>query len=107
MNLPPTLNLCSREVSHGIGQETVTRDGAVRGVEFDAHKPAACEFRGKEYRAGAAERIEQEIAGAREGPDQGRKNAKRFLRWMQFVAGILPFDYVALKLMWCSLAGHA
>jgi hypothetical protein len=83
-----------RAALRGLGPEAVTRDGAVRGVEFDADEATALELRCEKGRARAAERVENDIARPREALDQRRENAEGFLRRMQFVTGILPFEHV-------------
>ena len=85
---------------HSMGEEVVTRNIEVCRLEFNADEVTGLELRGQQSRAGAAERIEHEVAGAREALNQGRENAERFLRWMQLVAGILPFEHVGNPLPW-------
>lgn len=56
-------------LSGGLRSQPVTRNIAVRSVEFDADEAAALELCSEQRRAGAAERIEDEVAGAREALD--------------------------------------
>src|ERR1700732_936946 len=78
----------------GLSAQAFICNGVITRVELDSDESAALLSGCEQRRAGAAEWIENYIAGEREPLGQRRENAERFLRRMQFVARTSPFDHV-------------
>jgi hypothetical protein len=81
----------------GLSPRAFVCNGVITRVEFDSDESAALLFRCDQRRPGAAKRIENDIAKPRETLNQRRENAERFLRRVQSVTGVLPFEHIGRR----------
>ena len=78
----------------GLSPQAFICNGVITRVELDSDESAALLFGCEQRRAGVTERVENDIAKPRETLNQRHENAERFLRRVQSVAGVFPFEHI-------------
>jgi hypothetical protein len=84
----------------GLSPQAFVCNVVVTRVKFDSDESAALLLGCLQGRAGATERLENDIAKLRETLNQRRENAERFLRRVQSVAGVFPFEHIGNPSRW-------